>query len=78
MGQGENIGEQDLGLTTPTSKKTKPLKEVRDNFEREYIIQLLVCNRWNITHTARALGISQKGVRYLIKKHKIVKQKTNE
>jgi len=78
MGQGENLIEQDLGLITPISKKIKPLKEVRDNFEREYIIQLLVCNRWNITHTARALGISQKGVRYLIKKHQIVKQKINE
>jgi diguanylate cyclase (GGDEF)-like protein len=78
MGQGDNLSEQDLGLITRTSKKIKPLKEVRDNFEREYIIQLLVCNRWNITHTARALGISQKGVRYLIKKHKIVKQKINK
>jgi diguanylate cyclase (GGDEF)-like protein len=70
---GQYLDEIDLGLTSPKLKKGKTLKELRDEFEKECIIQSLVRSRWNITHTAKKLGMTRETLRSLIKKHKIVK-----
>jgi len=37
----------------------KPLRDARDDFEREYIIKLLAKYNWNITKTAEALEIDR-------------------
>jgi len=73
MGSGQYLGENDLGLTSSRFKKVRPLKESRDEVEKEIIIQALECNSWNITHTSKALNITRKALKYLLKKHNIVK-----
>jgi diguanylate cyclase (GGDEF)-like protein len=75
---GQHLNEMDLGLTSPKSKKMKTMKESRDEAERESLIQTLICNRWNITHTSKVLGISRKTVTYLMQKHNIVKPDVQE
>ncbi len=73
MGTGQYLGENDLGLTSSRYKKVRPLKESRDEVEKEIIIQALECNNWNITHTSKDLGISRQNLRHLIKKHNITR-----
>jgi diguanylate cyclase (GGDEF)-like protein len=73
MGKGQYLDENDFGLTTMTSKKSLTLKDFRGKAEKHGIVQALVRNRWNITHASRELGISQKTLRDLIKKHSITK-----
>ena len=73
MGTGQYLGENDLGLTSSRYKKVRPLKESRDEVEKEIIIQALICNYWNITHTSKALNITRNSLKYLLKKHNIVK-----
>ena len=70
---GQYLDEIDLGLTSPKLKKGKTLKELRNEFEKDCIIQSLISNRWNITHTAKKMGVTRETLRSLIKKHKIVK-----
>jgi diguanylate cyclase (GGDEF)-like protein len=67
------LDAKDLGLMIPKFKKGKSLKESRDEVERECILQTLMSNHWNITHTAKELGVTSKTLRYLMKKHAIVK-----
>ncbi len=73
MGTGQYIDENNLNLTSPIYKKLRTLRESRDEVEKEAIIQTLIYNRWNITHTSKMLAITRKTLRSLIKKHNIVK-----
>lgn len=43
---------------------TKPLQESLDRYEAELIQEALVNNNWNQSETARALGISERTMRY--------------
>ena len=71
MGTGQYLDERNLGLTMQKLRKVKPLRESKDQVEKESLIYALNCNRWNITHTSKELGISRKRLRDLIKKHNI-------
>jgi Nif-specific regulatory protein len=73
MGTGQYLDEKDLGLVSPRFEKVKPLKATKNELERNSVRQALIENFWNITHASKALGISQKTVRYLMKKHRITK-----
>jgi len=73
MGTGQYLDDNDLGLTLPKLRKVKPLKELRDELEKECIIQALISNRWNITHASKELSISRQALNDLRKKHNIVK-----
>jgi diguanylate cyclase (GGDEF)-like protein len=73
MGTHQSINEVDLGLTAPPIERVKSLRESRNVAERESITQSLSRNHWNITHASRELGITQPTLRYLIKKHNIVR-----
>jgi diguanylate cyclase (GGDEF)-like protein len=73
MGTGNVLSEDDLGLAIPIS--TTALKVSKDKVEKECIMQALVRNRWNITRASKQLEISRETLRYLIKKHHIVKLK---
>jgi len=73
MGKGQYLDENDLGLATTAYKKPLTLKDFRGKAEKHGIAQALTRNRWNITHASRELGISQKTLRDLIKKHNITK-----
>jgi two-component system nitrogen regulation response regulator NtrX len=48
-----------LRLKKPLIKKKKKLKELREEWEREYIKQVLIANNWNIKRTAEELGIER-------------------
>jgi diguanylate cyclase (GGDEF)-like protein len=75
MGTGNILDENDLGLVLAIS--TTALRTSKDKIEKECIMQALVRNCWNITRAAKQLEISRETLRYLIKKHLIVKpQKT--
>jgi DNA-binding NtrC family response regulator len=76
MATDQYLNENDLGLTSKKYKKVKPLKESKDEKVQEIITHALVCNNWNITHTAKALKITRKALKYLIKKYTIVKHNT--
>jgi two-component system NtrC family response regulator len=73
MGRGQYLDENDLGLVPLRLHITKTLKELKEQLEREHIIQTLVRNRWNVTRSSRELGISRRGLRDLIKKYNITK-----
>jgi diguanylate cyclase (GGDEF)-like protein len=75
MGTNEYLDEDDLGLVLPEFRKVKSLKNSKDELEKNLITQALISNNWNISHTSKALTITRRGLRYLIEKHKIVKNK---
>jgi len=73
MSTGQYLGAAHLGLETIKQPQEKTLRESRDEVEKETIVQALKDNDWNITHTSKRLGITRKALRYLIKKHEIIK-----
>ena len=73
MGRGQNLDENDLGLATSEFTGVKTLRESRDEAEKKSIFHTLLNNHWNMTHASKMLGIDRKTLRYLIKKHNIVK-----
>jgi two-component system NtrC family response regulator len=73
MGRRQYLDENDLGLVPSRLYITKTLKELKEQLEKEYVIQALVRNRWNVTRSSRELGISRRGLRDLIKKYNIAK-----
>ena len=73
MGRGQNLDENDFGLITSKFTGVKTLRESRDEAEKKSIFQALLNSHWNMTHASKMLGIDRKTLRYLIKKHNIVK-----
>ena len=49
------------------------LEAARDTFEKSYIAGALARHSFNVTHTARSLGISRQHLQTLIKKHEIAR-----
>lgn len=77
MCESSTIETYDLGFTekpviqrAPLSKVI-PLKEARNNIERDLIITSLQKHRGNITKAAEELGISRPTFYDLIKKHSL-------
>jgi diguanylate cyclase (GGDEF)-like protein len=73
MGMGTHLDETDLGLMPSEREKVKPLKQAKKELEIKSVTQGLAQNAWNISHTAKALGITRKTLKDLIKKYKILK-----
>jgi transcriptional regulator with PAS, ATPase and Fis domain len=73
MARGQYLDEDDMGLLLSKPKELKPLRESRDEAEKESIMQALIRSHWNITRASKILGIDRKTLRYLIKKHNITK-----
>jgi transcriptional regulator with GAF, ATPase, and Fis domain len=72
LSNNQYISTEDLGLTTGTGN-FMTLEAARDLFEKSYVVQALARHEFNVTHTARALGISRQHLQNLIKKHGITK-----
>jgi two-component system nitrogen regulation response regulator NtrX len=54
------IGDSPLAVPVPANGGgTVPLAEARDQFERDYILQVLATNQGNISRTADALGVER-------------------
>ncbi|HXG63105.1 MAG TPA: sigma 54-interacting transcriptional regulator [Planctomycetota bacterium] len=64
------ISIEDLNLAGAAGA-FRSLEEARDHWEKSYITQALALHEFNVTHTARALGISRQHLQNLIKKHGI-------
>lgn len=68
---GPQIGAADLGLPEGAAEAhaAAPLAEAIEAFERRYIARALEEHGHNVTHTAKALGISRQHLQNLMKKH---------
>ena len=70
--KNQYLSTDDLNLG-PGGGSFQSLEFARDHFEKTYIVQALSRNNYNVTHTARALGISRQHLQNLIKKYGIIK-----
>jgi len=66
------VSIEDLNLSGQTGM-FRSLETARDIFEKGYIVKALARNTHNVTHTAKAIGISRQHLQNLIKKHGITK-----
>jgi len=64
----ELVGKEDSELSS-----NMDLKDARNDFERKYILQILRSNDWNITETARQLGIERTNLHRKIRQYNIAK-----
>jgi transcriptional regulator with GAF, ATPase, and Fis domain len=64
------ISTEDLNLAG-VAGGFRSFEEARDHWEKSYITQALALHEFNVTHTARALGISRQHLQNLIKKYGI-------
>ena len=76
MGEGKMIRAEDLELPGPKQAKGQSLllKDVRDSVERDFILEALVSNNWNVARTAEKIGVTRPTLYDLIKKHNLQKQ----
>ncbi|MHB8545101.1 MAG: sigma 54-interacting transcriptional regulator [Leptospirales bacterium] len=66
------IREEDLGLPLEYSGQTKPtLRELREIFEKEILVESLLRHNGNVGKVAEELEISKPSVYHFIKKHNI-------
>jgi two-component system, NtrC family, response regulator len=76
MGEGKIIRAEDLEL--PGSKEIRAegqhLKDVRERVERDFVLEALVSNNWNVARTAEQIGVTRPTLYDLIKKHNLQKQ----
>ena len=54
-----------------------PLREAREIFERDYLLDLLRRNGYNLSKAAREAGIDRKHIRNLLKKYGIPSKDTD-
>jgi Nif-specific regulatory protein len=65
-----SVEELDLGNESGVFHS---LEAARDLFEKGYVLKALEGNNFNVTHTAKSIGISRQHLQNLIKKHGITK-----
>ena len=66
------IREEDLSLPLERSAQEKPtLRELREIFEKEIVLESLIRHRGNITQVAQELDVSKPSVYHFIKKHNL-------
>ena len=69
---GSEIREEDVGLPLEKSSQGKPtLKEIREIFNKEVVLESLVRHNGNVVAVAFELDISKPSVYLFIKKHKL-------
>ncbi|MBT8492796.1 MAG: sigma 54-interacting transcriptional regulator [Deltaproteobacteria bacterium] len=75
MAEGQLIGPDDLGLTGDALPTIKPLAQAKDEYQRQYINEVLALNNGNRTKTARDLGVDPRTVfRHLEKEEQADKE----
>jgi transcriptional regulator with GAF, ATPase, and Fis domain len=72
LSNNEYLSTEDLNLASGGGE-FRTLEAARDLFEKAYVVQGLSRHEYNVTHTARELGISRQHLQNLIKKHGITK-----
>lgn len=63
-----------LILNSDNSYDEKSLKEAKDNFEKNFIVEALIENQWNISKTAEEIGIARKNLYEKIKKYNLMEE----
>ncbi len=73
MARGKFIEPADLGFEAPagSGEAPRPLKEARNQLERELLLQALTRTRGNISQAAKELGVSRPTLHDLLDKHAI-------
>jgi transcriptional regulator with GAF, ATPase, and Fis domain len=67
LAEGPLLGPEDLGISSEQTR-VLPLAEAKEQFQRDYVAQVLERNRGNRTQTARDLGVDPRTIfRYLEK-----------
>jgi two-component system NtrC family response regulator len=56
-------------ISEPSHRST--LKEARDRLEKDIVLQALVQRKWNVSLTAKDLGISRQALHDIILKHRL-------
>ncbi|MDP3024758.1 MAG: PEP-CTERM-box response regulator transcription factor [candidate division Zixibacteria bacterium] len=75
MCQSKRITPYDLGFsTTEESKKPLSLQSIRENAEKEAILEALNVNNWNVSNAAKYLDVSRTNLYGLIEKYKFKKE----
>lgn len=64
-----NFLRNQLILNHDSSFDEKSLKEARENFERNFIVEALIENQWNVSKTAEEIGIARKNLYEKIKRY---------
>ncbi len=62
LSDGNFIGPDDLGLTADTLPEILPLNQAKEEFQRDYINEILSLNNGNRTKTARDLGVDPRTI----------------
>jgi DNA-binding NtrC family response regulator len=78
--RGDYISKEDLPAFSGETKDLleKNMKETVETIERNMILDALVTSEWVQTKAASILGLSERMLRYKIKKYKIVKTTQND
>ena len=72
ISDGTEIREEDVGLPIDKSRQAKPtLKEIREIFEKEVLLESLVRHNGNVAAVSEELDISKPTVYAFIKKHNL-------
>lgn len=72
ISDGSEIREEDVGLPVDKSRQAKPtLKEIREIFEKEVLLESLVRHNGNVAAVSEELDISKPTVYAFIKKHNL-------
>jgi len=79
MCQSKRITPLDLGFSLEEeSKRPLSLQTIRENAEKEAILEALNLNDWNISNAAKYLDVSRTTLYGLIEKYKLKKQEENQ
>ena len=62
MAEKTTITPEDLGLTAEDIQTVRPLADARDEWQRQYINEILALNNGNRTKTARDLGVDPRTI----------------
>ena len=62
LGERPTLGPEELDLREDQLPSILPLAEARDNWQREYILEVLALNEGNRTRTARDLGVDPRTI----------------
>jgi transcriptional regulator with GAF, ATPase, and Fis domain len=62
LAEGTMLGPEDLGLTGDVLPPILPLAEAKEQFQRDYINEILALNNGNRTKTARDLGVDPRTI----------------
>jgi two-component system NtrC family response regulator len=77
LSEEARLSAEHLQLHRGSDEPFKPLEHARDQFERQYVVRSLGQNEWNVSQTARLLGISRQHLQNLIKKHELRRPATS-